>query len=245
MRRMSIEEARTAGMLSDDAPMRASDEATVLEVHGGKVLVLAPAGTGDEAAVAQAILIQGSIHLENERVLTFEVRAGAIGAAYRDAPLTLQEQGEGGATPATTGAAVERPPAGQSKAATSRAATAADIMTREVLTTGPEVSVRDLAKRLAYHRISGMPVVDRQEAVVGVVSEADLISKRGTVVSDIMATHVISVAENTPALEVAALLTRERIKRVPVLRDGRLVGLIGRSNVVSWVASQGGGASEA
>jgi CBS domain-containing protein len=116
--------------------------------------------------------------------------------------------------------------------------TAAEIMTREVLTTRPEVPVKELAKRLSYHRISGMPVVDADGVVLGVVSEADLISKRGATVADIMTAPVISVTEEMPAVEVAALLTQERIKRVPVLRDGRLVGLIGRSNVVSWAAGQ-------
>jgi CBS domain-containing protein len=101
------------------------------------------------------------------------------------------------------------------------------------------VAVRELAKRLTYHRISGMPVVDDQGLILGVVSEADIISKRGATVADIMTSPVISVTEETPALDVAALLTEERIKRVPVVRDGKLVGLIGRSNVVSWVGSQG------
>ena len=132
----------------------------------------------------------------------------------------------------------ERREAGAGRSAEGEAVTAGDIMTREVLTTRPNVPVRELAKQLAYHRISGMPVVDDQERILGVVSEADIISKR----RDRGRHHdqpVISVTEAATAKEVAVLLTEERIKRVPVVRDGKLVGLIGRSNVVSWVGSQG------
>jgi CBS domain-containing protein len=205
------------------------DEALVLEVHGGEVVLIVPAGSDDQDAARRARLVRGRLHLENERVLTFEIRLEATGAHFADAPVALDERRE------TAAIGRRAAPPGRDPAM----ATAADIMTREVITIRPDVSVKDLAKRLAYHRISGMPVADESGAVLGVVSEADLISKRGATVGEIMTSPVISVSEETPAIEVAMLLTQERIKRVPVLRDGRLVGLIGRSNVVSWVGSQG------
>lgn len=216
MRRVSPREAG----VDDAATAQSGDEALVFEVHGGEVVLLVPAGVAAEVAVGQARLLRGMLRLESEREVTFEIIARAVGAHYADRPMTAAPERRGGTR------------AGQD-------ATAAEIMTREVLTTRPSVSVRELAKRLTYHRISGMPVVDDQGALLGIVSEADIISKRGTTVAEIMTAPVISVTEQTPALAVAALLTEERIKRVPVVRAGKLVGLIGRSNVVSWVGSRG------
>ena len=233
MRRANADEARAAGWIGDDVPAQPDDEALLLEVHGGEIVLIVPPNADETAVTAQARVIRGTLNLENERILSFEVRAGAIGSSFRDEAVRLAERG--GVTGPLGGAG------GETRSRAERAgggATATDIMTREVITTGPMAPVRELAKRLTYHRISGMPVVDESGVVVGVVSEADLISKQGRYVQDIMARDVIGVTEDTPALDVAALLTRERIKRVPVLRDGRLVGLIGRSNVVSWVAGE-------
>jgi CBS domain-containing protein len=218
------------------AAIQTGDEALVLEVHGGELRLLLPAQADVEQAVRQARLIRGVLHLETERALAFEIDPTAATGRIEVEVTPLQQ---------------ERRPAGELAGVREEARvasaqmTAADIMTREVLTTRPNVPVRELAKRLSFHRISGMPVVDDQGVVLGIVSEADVISKRGATVADIMTTPVIGVEESTPAVEVAALLTEERIKRVPVLRDGRLIGLIGRSNVVSWVAGQSGGAGAA
>jgi CBS domain-containing protein len=225
MRRITLQEAGLGVGAPGGAAIQPDDEALALEVHGGEVLLIVPAGVAVESAVGAARLLRGILRLESERELTFEIAARVVGASYADTPMAQEERREADA---------RRPAEG-------KAVTAGDIMTREVLTTRPNVSVRELAKRLAYHRISGMPVVDDQGQILGVVSEADIISKRGATVADIMTSPVISVTEAATAKEVAVLLTEERIKRVPVVRDGKLVGLIGRSNVVSWVGSQGQG----
>ena len=230
MRRREINEVFGDHEAARPAGLRSDDEVLEVEVHGGKVLLVVPAGTDHETAVRQSRLLRGVLHLENERSLTLEIQADTGAGGYADEPLALGPERRG--TTAELRLGGMRPPADPR-------ATAADIMTRAVLTIRPNVPVKELAKRLAFHRISGMPVVDAEGGVLGIVSEADLISKRGATVGDIMTTPVIGVEETTPAVEVAALLTEERIKRVPVLRQGRLVGLIGRSNVVSWVAGQG------
>jgi CBS domain-containing protein len=224
MRRITLQEAELVEATAGDGLIEAHDEVVALEVHGGEVLLVVPPGAGAASLTGGARVVRGVLNLENERVLTFEIRVDATGAHFADR--------------AIESAPTVRRPAGRGAGA-GRTATAGEIMTREVLTIRSTATVKELAQRLNYHRISGMPVVDEQGIVLGVVSEADLISKRGATVADIMTTPVLSVAEDTPALEVAALLTEERIKRVPVLRDGKLVGLIGRSNVVSWVGSQG------
>src|SRR5690242_18767869 len=105
---------------------------------------------------------------------------------------------------------------------------ARDIMTRNVYTTTPEVSVRDAARILAERHISGMPVLNRAGDIIGMCTEADVISKQGEQVQDIMSTEIIAVDEETPVGEIAQLLSHRKIKRVPVLREGRLVGLVSR-----------------
>jgi CBS domain-containing protein len=114
---------------------------------------------------------------------------------------------------------------------------ARDIMTRQVCTTSPEVTVRDASRVLAERRISGMPVLNEQGDIIGMCTEADVISKQGELVRDIMSTEIISVAEETPVGEIARLLSQRKIKRVPVLTNGRLVGLVSRADIVAAVAA--------
>jgi CBS domain-containing protein len=115
---------------------------------------------------------------------------------------------------------------------------ARDIMTREVITITPEVSLQDAARVLADYSISGMPVVDGERQMVGIVTEADIIGKEGETVRDIMTRGVVSVQEQTPVDEIALILTSYRYKRVPVLRGARIVGVVSRADIVRMIASR-------
>ena len=142
---------------------------------------------------------------------------------------------------------------------------AADVMTNEVITVGEDASVQEAAKLLAEHGISAVPVVDRDKRVVGMVSEGDLLHRAETgterrrawwlemvastnqlageyvkshsgSVKDVMKCDVISVTEETTVADIAILLETNRIKRVLVLRDDRLVGIVSRANLVRALA---------
>lgn len=113
---------------------------------------------------------------------------------------------------------------------------ARDIMTTDVVTVTPDTPVERVARLLAEHRITGMPVVDDEGRVIGIVSEYDLISKRGRTAEDVMSREVISVSEDVSAEAVAQLLTERRVRRVPVLREGKLVGIISRADLVRLFA---------
>ena len=116
---------------------------------------------------------------------------------------------------------------------------ASDIMTRKVCTIHPEASAQEAAQILSRHRISGLPVVNADDKIIGMVTEADIISKvhrEGLLVSDIMSHKVISVTEETPVGEIAMLLTERKIKRVPVVSGDKLVGIISRGDIVNAVA---------
>lgn len=145
---------------------------------------------------------------------------------------------------------------------------AASIMTRDVITAGPDTTVGAVAKLLTEHGISALPICDKDGTLLGMLSEGDLMRPfsqanelrrswwlnllaEGTDLSpqfaeyirldnrrarDLMKTEVISASEGTSAPELAELLTLHRIKRVPILRDGKLVGIVSRADLVRAMA---------
>lgn len=111
-----------------------------------------------------------------------------------------------------------------------------EIMTQNVITVPEETPVDQVANLLYTHRITGMPVVDRRGTVIGMVTEFDVISKTGRTAADIMTREVVSVNEETPAEEVAHILSSRRVRRIPVIGNGQLVGIVSRSDLVRLFA---------
>jgi CBS domain-containing protein len=143
---------------------------------------------------------------------------------------------------------------------------ASDVMSTPVISVKPEMTVREVAKMFVEEKVSGAPVVDAAGHIVGIISEGDLIHRveldtempqrrgwldllslncdaneyvksRGLRIADLMITDVVSVAETTPLGRVADIMETRRIKRVPVTRDGTLVGIVTRANLVQALAS--------
>ena len=143
---------------------------------------------------------------------------------------------------------------------------AMDVMVRDVVTVKPDDDVAHAIKLLAQHDVSALPVVDDDGGVIGIISEADLVHRseidtekhhpwwiealspastlaeefaksHGRRVSEIMSSAVVYALEETPLGEIATLLEKHRIKRVPILRDGKLVGVVSRSNLIQALAA--------
>jgi CBS domain-containing protein len=114
-----------------------------------------------------------------------------------------------------------------------------EIMTKNVLTARPEQSVLEVVQLLSKNRITGLPVVDESNHLIGVVSESDIIGKAGDTVSEIMTNGAWTVTEDTPLGEAAEILLRRRIRRLPVLRGGEseLVGLLSRGDLIHFFAT--------
>ena len=112
------------------------------------------------------------------------------------------------------------------------------LIAREIVTVGSDMLVEDAAKLLAYHNISGMPVEDPDGKVVAIVSEADVIGHIRAIVSDVMTEGVISVGEEATVEQIATLLAEHRIKRVPVMADGSIRGMVSRSDIVRAIAAR-------
>ncbi len=113
-----------------------------------------------------------------------------------------------------------------------------EVMTTDVISFSEETPVNEIADRLANAHITGGPVLTSDGFVVGIVSEVDVFSKKGALARDIMSPQVISITEDTGIDEAARLLAGERIRRLPVLKNGRLVGLISRSDVLEFFVTR-------
>ncbi|MGE0748630.1 MAG: CBS domain-containing protein [Rhodospirillales bacterium] len=143
---------------------------------------------------------------------------------------------------------------------------AKDIMTAPVVTATPETTVREIAETLLKRHISAMPVVDEKNQVVGVVSEGDLIRRaeigtdqrhrswwldlfadpaaeaadyaksHGLRARDVMSRKVITVGPDATLVDIAEILEKHHIKRVPVLENGRLAGIVSRANLLQGLA---------
>ncbi len=118
---------------------------------------------------------------------------------------------------------------------------ARDIMTCSVYTIPPEATVQEVAQFLDRNHISCAPVLNHDGKLIGVVTQADIIGKvdrEGLRVADIMSCEIYPVEEETGVDEIARLLTQRRIKRVPVLHEGKLVGLVCHTDIIHAVAEE-------
>jgi CBS domain-containing protein len=113
-----------------------------------------------------------------------------------------------------------------------------EVMTRNVITVRVDQTKQEAARLLSQHRISGLPVIDNNNVLLGIVTEYDIISKEGQTVGDIMTHGIISVTANTDLEEVRYILVHERIKRLPVIDQGHLIGIVSRGDLVREVATR-------
>jgi len=145
---------------------------------------------------------------------------------------------------------------------------AKEIMTKNVITVKPDTTVEEIAKILATNHISGVPVVDNENRVLGIVTEHDLLLKdkikhavprmalfglfivpddivrqayddyRKVHASEIMVKKVISFPEDADVSEIAEVMYKRKINRVPILRRGKLAGIISRADIVRALAEK-------
>jgi CBS domain-containing protein len=143
---------------------------------------------------------------------------------------------------------------------------AGDVMTRKIVSVSPDETVLQAARKMLQHRISGLPVIDEVGNLVGMLSEGDFLRRQeigsqrkrsrwleflmgpgkmaaeythshGRKVREVMSTNVLSVSDDASMEEVVESMERHQIKRVPVLRGNKIVGIVTRSNIMHAVVS--------
>jgi CBS domain-containing protein len=141
-----------------------------------------------------------------------------------------------------------------------------EVMTRDVVTVRPETSVQAAAKLMLDHRISGLPVIDEHRSLLGIISEGDLILRQrswrsrsnrpwwrrffddpealvaeyrkvaGTTVGEVMTRRVVSISPVYGIETAASILHARGFRRLPVVYEGKLVGIISRGDLVRVLA---------
>ncbi len=143
---------------------------------------------------------------------------------------------------------------------------ARDVMTLNVISADPNSTVLRAARQMLEHHISGLPVIDKSGKLVGILSEGDFLRRReteterhrsrwleflmgpgkiaaeythshGNKVSEVMTGDVYTVSEDTPLEDIVEVMERRRIKRVPVLSNNKVIGIVTRSNLLHAVVS--------
>jgi CBS domain-containing protein len=143
-----------------------------------------------------------------------------------------------------------------------------DIMTRDIVKVKPDTSVSYIALLMAEHRISGVPVVDEQDRVLGVVTELDMVVRNtrlklpafftllnatiyletpahikerlqhmlGLTASEIMSEKSMTITADASIEDLAELMVERQVNPIPVIENGRLAGIVSRSDIVRWMA---------
>lgn len=151
--------------------------------------------------------------------------------------------------------------------------TARDIMTREVITVSPEAAIPEVAQLLESRRISGLPVVDREGKLVGIITQSDLVQRArdlelppavnlldlhlfletpagfrrrlekmlGATVQEVMTPRPVTVTPKATVPEMADLMNRKKVHTLPVLDGEKLVGIIGKTDLIRALAREPAG----
>lgn len=149
---------------------------------------------------------------------------------------------------------------------------ARDIMTKEVISVYPETEVAQAARLLLEHRINGLPVLDQEEHLIGIICQSDLIAQQKKIplpsffilldsviqlpsikniekelqkiaaitVQDAMTPNPVTVDPDTTLEDIATLMVKNNIHTLPVLDQGRLVGIIGKEDILRTLMSDSG-----
>ena len=145
--------------------------------------------------------------------------------------------------------------------------TVEQVMTRDLITVNPEMPIHQAAQLMVEHGVSGLPVVDDAGRLVGIISEGDLILRQtrrrerpwwhsffengeqlareyqkavGTTVGEVMTRSVVSISPVWGIETAASIMQNRRIRRLPVVHDGRLVGIVTRADLIKALATEVG-----
>ena len=123
---------------------------------------------------------------------------------------------------------------------------AKDVMSPDVMTIREDTKMKDIIRLLVQHRITGLPVVSEDDRLLGMVTEKDILKilyeRKSNVKSarDLMTTNIASFDENANLMEVFKALVENNYRRVPILSEGKLAGIISRADIIRFISRQTG-----
>ena len=123
---------------------------------------------------------------------------------------------------------------------------AKDVMSPDVMTIREDTKMKDIIRLLVQHRITGLPVVSEDDRLLGMVTEKDILKilyeRKPNVKSarDLMTRDIASFDENDNLMEVFKALVENNYRRVPIVSDGRLAGIISRADIIRFISDQTG-----
>jgi CBS domain-containing protein len=115
------------------------------------------------------------------------------------------------------------------------------IMTTDLVTVHPHAPIYEALNLLKDHQVSGLPVVDEENHLVGILTEKDVLTllispePRSVTVSDYMSRKVVCFKEDDSAISVCEFFLKNAIRRVPIVRDGKFVGIVSRRDIISLI----------
>ncbi len=118
---------------------------------------------------------------------------------------------------------------------------AEEVMTKEVITVTPDTRVIKAMEILTTNKISGLPVVDDDKNIIGIITETDMLNLffdghwHDTAVKEVMTQHVVSCAPNDSIYAVGLEISKEKFRRVPIVDEGKIVGIISRRDIINAV----------
>ena len=122
---------------------------------------------------------------------------------------------------------------------------AKDIMSTKLTTADEYANVMDVIKLLVEHNVTGLPVVDDSGRLLGMVTEKDILMQllydpnvKGKTVTDLMTTEIIHFDEDENLMKIFETLVQRNFRRVPILSEGRLVGILSRRDIIKFLSTK-------
>ena len=115
---------------------------------------------------------------------------------------------------------------------------AKDVMTKDVISISPEATLSDAIELLVAKEISGMPVVDAEEKMIGIISEKDILNfafsgnLHNTKVKEVMSKNVTSFPPDADIDSIALVISERQFRRVPIVEKGKIAGIISRRDII-------------
>ncbi|MFZ5571911.1 MAG: HPP family protein [Thermodesulfobacteriota bacterium] len=119
--------------------------------------------------------------------------------------------------------------------------TARDVMTTNIITVDEKTDIRDAIKLLVENNVTGLPVVSESGCLIGIVTEKDILQflykqqSKNKTVADLMTRDIITFQESDNLIEIFKSLMENSFRRVPILADGKLVGIISRKDIIKFL----------